>query len=729
MRVLTAIPVVLLACLSFGAEFSGDTDKDRARVLGRRNWWSFQPVTRPEPPASAGDWARNPIDAFLFEAMRAKGLSPSPEASRRHWIRRVTLDLTGLPPKPEDTDAFLSDNTTGAYERVVDRLMSSPQYGERWAQRWLDVVRYADTNGFELDEQRTHAWRYRDYVIRSFNTDKPFDRFLKEQIAGDEIWPDDKDALIALGFHRAGPEHLVGGNQDVEMNRQEVLVEMTAGVGGAFLGLTMNCARCHNHKFDPILQSDYYRLQAVFANTVGKDIDIATADEKAAFEEATRAYKARLKPVEEAIKAIEKPYREKLIEAKKQQLEPRLRALLDKPKEQLTDGEREEQKNARDQIKTLWDEVLATLSADDRARRTALRKQLHEIELDEPIPAPKAYAVVTADKPHDTHVLKVGDHKMKLGTVGPGVPVVLASHVSRDVPQDLTGRRRALAEWLADPRHPLTARVMVNRIWQFRMGRGIVGTPNDFGTLGERPTNPKLLDWLASEFVAKNWSVKTIDRMIVLSAAYRQSSVTDASKQAIDPDNKLYWRMNRRRLEGEAIRDSVLAVTGRLNPKPYGPPIRTPIEPEIYDIIFTEQEPDNLWPLPRDRREMDRRSIYLLNKRTVRLPMLANFDQPDAMSSCAVRPVSTHALQALTMMNSDFMAEQSTAFAERLMREARPGAGNRTQALIDDAYRLALGRAPSAAEQKMGIEFLGQGGRLPEFCLALLNRSEFLYIP
>jgi hypothetical protein len=262
------------------------------------------------------------------------------------------------------------------------------------------------------------------------------------------------------------------------------------------------------------------------------------------------------------------------------------------------------------------------------------------------------------------------------------------------------------------------------------MGRGIVGTPNDFGALGERPTNPKLLDWLASEFMERSWSVKAIDRMIVLSAAYRQTSVIDPKKQQIDPDNKLYSRMNRRRLEGEAIRDSVLAVNGRLNMKMFGKPVRTPIEREIYDIIFTEAEPDNLWPLPRDKREMDRRSIYLLNKRTVRLPMLANFDQPDTMSSCAFRPVSTHALQALTLMNSDFMADESNAFADRLLREFRPAAGmSRTQVLITDAYRLALGRAPSAAEMRLGLDFMKQGGRLPEFCLALLNRSEFLYIP
>ncbi len=259
----------------FAAEFAGDTEKDRARVLARRNWWSFQPVVRPEIPKTTGAWARTPIDAFLLAAMKEKGVRPSAPESRARLIRRVTLDVTGLPPSPEDVDRFLKDQRADAYERLVDRLLGSTQYGERWAQRWLDVVRYADTNGFELDAERTQAWRYRDFVVASFNANKPYDRFVKEQVAGDEIWPGAPEMAVAVGFHRAGPEHIVGGNQDVEMNRQEVLIEMTAGVSSAFLGLTMNCARCHNHKFDPILQSDYYRLQAIFASTVGKEADIA----------------------------------------------------------------------------------------------------------------------------------------------------------------------------------------------------------------------------------------------------------------------------------------------------------------------------------------------------------------------------------------------------------------------------------------------------------------------
>lgn len=722
MRVAAAL---FFAALAFGGTFTGDSEKDRARIIARRNWWAFQPVARPSVPAVTHPLAPAVIDKFLFETMQARGLRPSPQATREQLIRRATLDLTGLPPTPEQVDAYLRDRRPDAWERVVDRLLASKGYGERWAQRWLDVVRYADTNGFELDVERTHAWRYRDYVVRSFNADKPYDRFLREQIAGDEIYPGDVDALIALGFHRAGPEHLVGGNQDIEMNRQEVLVEMTAGLGGVFLGLTTNCARCHNHKFDPILQSDYYRLQAIFAATEGKDLPIATAEQKAAAEFAKKEHAARVKPIEDAIKAIEKPYRDQLTEEKKAKLDPKLRSLLEVPKEKLSEADRILQKNAKEQSSPSWDEVLAQLTPEDRIRRTALRQQLHAINLDAPEPAPAAYAVANAEKTPETHVLKVGDHRMKLGSVQPGVPLVLASTFKSEMPEGVAGRRRALADWLADPEHPLTARVMVNRIWQFRMGRGIVGTPNDFGTLGEKPTHPKLLDWLASEFVGGGWSVKKLDRAILLSHAYRQSTASAPTKQALDGDNKLLWRANRRRLEGEAIRDGVLAVTGALNLKAEGPPVRTPIEPEVYDIIFTEYENDNLWPLPKDPREMYRRSLYLLNKRTVRLPMLANFDQPDTMSSCPVRPVSTHALQALSMMNSDFMAEQSAAFAKRL-REETPGG---LSAQVRRAYKLALARSPRPEEMTMAREFFRKGGALGEFCLALLNRSEFLYIP
>jgi hypothetical protein len=677
--------------------------KDEAFIGSRRSYWAFVKPVRPDVPKIADGWIRTPVDAFLLAA----GHKPRPVLERAKLLRRVTLDLNGLPPTPVELQAFLTDSSPEAYGRVVDRLMASPHYGERWALRWLDVVRYADTNGYEIDAERAQAWRYRDYVVRAFNEDKPYDRFIQEQIAGDELWPGDKDALIATGFHRAGPIHLVSGNQDVEMNRQEVLTEMAGGIGSVFLGLTVGCARCHNHKFDPILQADYYRLQAVFAATEGKDADIATDGEKASYEQAKKAYDARLKPIQERIGGLEKPYRDGIQAEKKRMIEARYREALDTPEDARTPEQKVLAKDAKAQISATWDEVVARLRAEDKAMRSQLRKQLHEVELTRPQPAPAAYAVANTEQVPTTFILKVGDYRNKLGPVDPGVVTVLNS-AGLEIPKAAAGRRSALANWLASADHPLTARVMVNRIWQLRMGTGLVATPNDFGLLGQRPSNQKLLDWLSTEFMASNWSVKKIDRSIVLSNAYRQA-----------PDGA-----NRRRLEGEAIRDSILAVTGDLNLKAGGPPVRIPIEKEVYDLIFSEDEPDNLWPLDPDVTEQYRRSLYLLNKRTVRLPLLANFDQPDTMTSCPVRPTSTHALQALTLINSEFMQQQS----ERMARRVKAECGGR-DCQVDKAYVLELARRPTSVERDMARKFFGRGGTLADFCLAMLNRNEFVYMP
>jgi hypothetical protein len=600
--------------------------------------------------------------------------------------------------------------------------MASPHYGERWGQKWLDVVRYADTNGFEVDGERTHAWRYRDYVVNAFNSDKPYDRFIKEQLAGDELYPDSHEALIATGFHRTGPQHIVAGNLDADMVRQEILTEMTATVGSALLGLTVNCARCHNHKFDPIPQADYYRLQAVFAATEFKDIPIASEEEKARYEEARKAFEARLAPIKAQIEEIEKPFRQQLREEKVRKLEAKYRAALEKPAAERSDEEKKLAKEAEAQVKVQWDELLAALPADKKARRAGLRAELHALDYERPEPPAAAYAVANMAQAPPTHILKVGNHKMKLDEVQPGFLRVIGSP---SVTTEPAGRRSALAHWLASPEHPLTARVMVNRIWQLRMGTGLVRTPNDYGLLGAKPTNPKLLDWLATEFIAQGWSVKKIDRLIVLSSVYQQATAENEAGRAADPDNKLYWRANKRRLEAEFLRDAVLAVAGTLNPALGGKPVRVPIEPEVYDLIFTEGEPDNLWPVNRDKADHHRRSIYLLNKRTIRLPMLANFDQPDTMSSCPARPTSTHALQALSLMNSDFMQQQSQAFSARVEQTC----GGDRNCQINRAYRLALGRSPKPVETAMAQEFFARNSPLEDFCLALLNRNEFVYIP
>jgi len=722
---LRKIALLVVALTTLFASDTDTTDKEAKFIGARGKYWAFQRVVRPAVPAVSGAWVRTPIDAFIIEALTAKKLTPSEPVDRIRLIRRVTFDLIGLPPTPAEVDAFLRDRAPDAYQKVVDRLLASPHYGERWALKWLDVVRYSETNGFELDLERPHAWRYRDYVIDSFNHDKPYDRFIKEQIAGDEIFPDNNEALVATGYLRAGQEHLVAGNIDPEVSREEVLTEIATSVGQTFLGLTVNCARCHNHKFDPILQADYYRLQAVFAGAAGKEVEIAKPAEKTAWKSADEAYKERLKPVTEALEQLAKPYQDRIEATALAKLEPKLQEAWKVPKDKRTPEEKVLAENANSQIEPTWDVIVAAMTPEDREKRAKLRIRLHEIEATEPDPLPTAYVYVNQKEPApQAYVLRMGDPKNRLDPVDPSVPRVLKA--SYEIPKASVGRRTALANWLASSENPLTARVMVNRIWQFRMGTGIVRTPNDFGVMGDRPSNRELLDWLASEFVDKGWSVKAMDRLIVTSSAYQQSALPDKQRETIDPDDRLYWRMNRKRMEGETLRDTILSVTGSLNPQFGGRPVRVPIEPEVYDLIFTEHERDGLWPVNPDKSVQNRRSIYLLNKRSVRLPLLTAFDQPDAITSCPVRPVSTHALQALSLFNSEFMQEQAQTFAARLAKDC--GKPNRA-CEVKTAWKLALARPPSPAEQKLTKKFLAGGGSLAEMCLALLNRNEFVYVP
>ena len=711
----------LLTALAIAADTS---DKEAQFIGSRARYWAFQKVVRPDVPQIRSTWARTAIDSFILKNLEASKLSPSSALDRTQLIRRLTYDLIGLPPAPEEVTAFLKDKSATAYEKVVDRLLASPHYGERWATKWLDIVRYADTNGFELDKDRPHAWRYRDYVIDSFNQDKPFTRFIQEQLAGDEMFPGSKEALIATGYLRAGSEHLVAGNIDPEESRQEVLTEIATNIGQAFLGLTINCARCHNHKFDPITQADFYRLQAVFAGAKGKDVEIATPAEKAGWEEANAAYKKRLEPIQKALKELAKPYEDAIKEERRAKLEPALRDALSTPKDKRSPEQEKLAKNAQAMINPAWDEVVERMPDDVKARRMRLREQLHEIEFTEPDPLPHAYAYVNTGEPApQSYVLRMGDPHSRLDPVEPSVPRVLKANYT--MPPESAGRRSALANWLASAGNPLTARVMVNRIWQFRMGQGLVRTPNDFGVMGDKPRDRALLDWLAAEFVERGWSVKQIDRLIVTSSVYRQVSAPDPVKARIDPDNRLFWRMNRKRFDAEMIRDAALAVSGTLNPQLGGRPVRIPIEQEVYDLIFTEFERDGLWPVHPDKRVQNRRGIYLYNKRGVRLPLLSSFDQPDAITSCPVRPVSTHALQALSLFNSSFMHDVAKDFAARLEKIC----GSDQSCAIAAAWRLALSRAPRPKELQLARGFLRSGTPLSDFCLALLNRNEFLYVP
>jgi hypothetical protein len=781
-RICLVIP--LLLALSPGA-FAADYTDPPLNEKDKGHWSFKKPEAHQPPKVHDPGWVRNPIDAFVLAKLEQAGLKPAPQANRLTLLRRLTFDLTGLPPTPEEVQAFVDDPSVQAYQKVVDRLLASPRYGERWAQHWLDIVRYADSNGYEIDADRPHAWRYRDYVIQAFNEDKPYDQFVREQLAGDLLARDKQGQektklLIAAGFNRCGQIHLVVGNIDPEESRYEVLTEMTGAVGSAFLGLTLNCARCHDHKFDPISQEDYFRLQAFFAPSQLKDLDIASKEEKDRDEKRRKELEGPLAQVQKQIADIEAPYRSRLDEMKKTALEPSIRQALAVDPTKRTAEQKKLVEQAEPLIKVSWDEVLEALNPADRERRAKLRTELHQLEAKLLPPLPQAWTLEDGS-PTPTFLLKRGSLKNKGLKVTPAFPRVLVKegdHLLDSPQKEFKGKksflpfavdanalkaglaekskasnRLTLADWLVDCENPLTARVMVNRLWQHHFGKALVRTPNDFGIRGEKPTHPELLDWLACEFVEHKWSMKHMHRLMVLSSTYQQASQPSNASRKTDPDNRMLGHMNRSRLEGDAIRDSMLAAAGELNLEQSGIPVRTPLEPEVYDLIFTESEPDNLWPVDPDPRQHARRSIYLFLKRNVHLPLLETFDQPDTLSSCPVRPTSTFAPQALIMLNGPFVKKRADQFALRLLKEHPKSDEERIQA----AYRLALGRKATDREIAAAKEFLtnqseqlrdmlrsrhkiagpqplpdaidpAEAAALADFCLALLNSNEFIYL-
>ncbi len=638
-------------------------DANVPALADARRHWAFQPV-KPVQVPSVRDAARavNPIDAFVLAKLDERGWHPAPQATRAEWIRRVTFDLTGLPPTPEEAAAFEHDTSPLAYEKVVERLLDSLHYGERWAQHWLDVVRYAETEGYEYDRTVPGSWRFRDYVIDSVNHDKPFDRFVVEQLAGDEVAPDDPVCQVASAFHRLGPVRRNAGNPEIALSRNEVLTERTDVIGTAFLGLTVGCARCHNHKLEPIAQKDYYRLQAYLAATDEHNITLANAREEAAWETKTKAVKAEID--------------------------------LLKAKAKKASGQERERLNEK--LDALEDELpppLPTIPAtqNNLAQRTAI------------------------------HVLRRGEWGSNGELVGPRPLGVLVPDGEAELPADVTDPRSRLARWLASPQHPLTARVFVNRVWQNHFGVGLVKSVNDFGTRGERPSHPELLDWLAGSFMKGGWTLKPIHKLIVLSQTYRQSCRSEASADQVknDPENRLLWKFNRRRLSAEEVRDAMLAVSGRLNVKPGGPGVMVPIEPEFVKLLYKPSQ----WNAGADPAEFDRRSIYLSAKRNLRLPFMETFDAPATLTSCGRRESSTHAPQALELLNGRLSNELAGAFADRLARESDGTPGR----VVDRAFALALGRPPTAEERALALEYL-RDQPLKEFALALFNVNGFLYV-
>ena len=635
----------------------------------RSSHWSLQPVQAPAVP----DHAPDAIDFFVSTRLAKEGLALSPEADRATLIRRVTFDLTGLPPSPGEIDAFIRNQSPQAWTGLVDRLLASPQYGERWGRHWLDVARYTESQGFEYDRLRDNAWHYRDYVIRSFNEDKPYDRFMKEQVAGDVLEPVTRDGMIAPSLLVCGPWDAAGNAQSNAtqrmITREDELEDLLGVVGQSFLGLTVNCARCHTHKFDPIPHADYYRLKSVFEGVRHGERPIAGAAESKAQQDQREAM-------------------EKEIAAAAQQV-----SQLEAAGASLTP----EQQAARE----------AALAQMQRVR--------HSLEALQPVESSVSY-VGTRVQPGPTRRLVRGEVGSPDEVVTPGALAAVAAldpdfGLAADAPEGQ--RRLKFAEWLADGRNPLPARVMVNRLWHLHFGQGIVATPNDFGVGGTPPSHPELLDWLAAKFIGSGWSVKAMHRVMLSSAAYRQASTFNKKAAALDAGNQLLWRFSPRRLEAEAVRDAMLAVSGQINLQMGGPSFRP--------FTITEFNASFYQLVDRPGPEFNRRTVYRVNVNSGKDPLLDAFDCPDPSVKTPRRGVTTTPLQALGLMNNTFVQRQATHLA------GRATAGNDVREAITTAYLLALGRPPTADESTQATAATAERG-LASVCWALLNSTEFVYV-
>jgi mono/diheme cytochrome c family protein len=682
------------------------TDADRA-------FWAFRPLSSPAAPVANSDaWSRNPIDRFVFEKLREQGLAPAPEADRRTLIRRASFDLLGLPPSPEEVEAFVADPSPTAYEALIDRMLARPEYGQRWARHWLDLVRYAESDGFRADGYRPDAWRYRDFVVRSFNDDKPYDRFVAEQLAGDEIAPDDPAMRVATGFLRLTPYER--NQRDVRGQWADHLNDLTDVAGEVFLGLGIGCARCHDHKFDPILRDDYYRLQAFFAPLRTRDdLPLATPEEQASYREKLALWEAQTAEIRGEIDAILRPAREAAAKGAVDKFPEDIQAILRKPEAERSPLEQQLYDFAYNQVEEELDKIDAKpagakIKGDQKKRLEGLLKRLAEFDRDKPAPL-ASVRTATDVGPVAPPTVVPGDRTGR--EIVPGFLTVLAPGPAPvPAPSATTTMRRAtLARWLTRPDNPLTTRVIANRIWQYHFGRGLVATSNDFGRVGERPSHPELLDWLSSRFVADGWSFKAMHRLIMTSATYRQSSQPSSPEATLqkDPENRLFGRAGVRRLDAEMIRDAMLVASGELDGRMGG---------------------------PASEASSTRRTIDTKVVRNSRDDLLDAFDAPGGFLSTARRNVTTTPTQALLLINGPWPLARAKALAARLVREVPDG----DRARVDRAYRVAFGRPPDDSEMADAVDFLDrQAGLAPDaprdaalvdLCHALLNASEFLYV-
>ena len=642
---------------------------------GDEKHWAFAPPKRPAVPnVKEASWARNPIDRFILARLEAEGQTHASEADRPTLLRRLSFDLLGLPPSPQEQEQFLSDASPDAYERLVDRLLANSQFGERSGQHWLDLARFAETDGFEFDQVRPDAWRYRDWVVEALNRDMPYDLFLRLQLAGDEAFPGDPRAFVATGFNRCYPD-MVDLN-DQRQRRQNALDDITETTGLVFLGLTIGCARCHDHKFDPIPQSDYYSLQAFFAGVRFRDdFPLASPATRQAYLSSRAAWEHEISQVQSALIWLEAPLRESLAPGPPPGLNDESAAAFAKPAAERTpievrlvfDALKADRRIAPSAWKTKLDQA-ATV------KRQQLMGQLERLLRSAPPELPKARVIDEAGPvAPPTFLLRRGDYTARGPETAPAFPAALSRGTSDTRPRlaasaRSSGRRSALADWLTSAENPLTARVIVNRLWQHHFGRGLVATASDFGVMGEEPSHPALLDWLARELIAQGWSLKAMHRLIVTSAAYRQRSVAVPAVAAADPDNLLFSRQNRRRLDGEAIRDALLAVSGSLNPAMYGPSIF----PELPSELSKLSSKGAVWPVSPSLAQRTRRSLYVFVRRNLRYPLFEVFDRPDTNASCPRRPVTTIAPQALSLLNSALAQDVSAGTRGTIDRLERP---------------------------------------------------------
>ncbi len=704
----------------------------------RLDLWSFKPIADPQPPSTKTSvWPQNPIDHFALAKLEAANLRPAPEADARTVARRLYFDLTGLPPTPEEIAAFMREyqspnaNHQALIEATADRLLASPRHGEHSARMWLDMVRYSDSNGYDWDEFRPQAWRFRDYVIRSLNADKPFDRFLREQLAGDELVagaPRDsaeQDALLATAYLRLGPydnsASQFGEGPRVRAALMNDLVETT---GSAFLGLTLSCARCHNHKFDPISHADYYRLRAIFEGVKFRDdLPLDLEPEQELIRRANEENDQRIAEKRGLRDAITNPVKDRLRAERLAKCPAEEQALVLVPEAKRDDDAKKKISAIEKKITPSDDEVKAAFTADEKQRHAAADAEVQALKKQTRAFTTGLLAADENATPSATHVLFQGDLTKPREAVPPGFLSALDPNpapLGKTGRENSSGRRTALADWLVSERNPLTARVLVNRVWQSYFGEGLVASSNDFGLAGVRPSHPELLDWLAREFVRSGWSLKKLHRLIVTSATYRQAAPVAAAS-----GRQLIAGQQPHRLSAEALRDAMLAVAGQLVPSEGGPPVWPEVPAEVLQanpaVLDDNAEKTKGW-YPSPPEKLGVRSIYLVQKRGLRVPWMETFDLPDNSTSCARRTVSTVAPQALTLLNSPFATEMANAFAARLQREA----GDDSAAQIDLAFALALQRPPDADERARCLQFRAERN-LPELCRALLNLNEFAY--